>query len=56
MLKKKSQKNGNNFLEKSMFHPSVQRRRFFEKSTIQKQVLHVVAMLANRSGRNEQSS
>jgi hypothetical protein len=33
-----------------------QRRRFFEKSTIQKQELHVVAMLANRSGRNEQSS
>jgi hypothetical protein len=31
-----------------------QRRRFFR--TNQKQELHVVAMFANRSGRNEQSS
>ena len=33
-----------------------QRRRFFQKQTNQKQELHVVAMFANRSGRNEQSS
>ena len=33
-----------------------QRRRFFQKSTNQKQELHVVAMFANRSGRNEHSS
>jgi hypothetical protein len=33
-----------------------QRRRFFKKSTNQKQELHVVAMFANRSGRNEQTS
>jgi hypothetical protein len=33
-----------------------QRRRFFKKSTNQKQELHVVAMFANRSGRNEHSS
>ena len=33
-----------------------QRRRFFQKSTNQKQELHVVAMFANRLGRNDQSS
>jgi hypothetical protein len=33
-----------------------QRRRFFLESTNQKQELHVVAMFANRMGRNEQSS
>ena len=32
-----------------------QRRRFFQKSTNQKQELHVVAMFVNESGRNEQS-
>ena len=32
-----------------------QRRRFLKKSTNQKQELHVVAMFANQSGRNEQS-
>ena len=31
-------------------------RRFFYKSTNQKQELPVVAMIVNRSGRNEQSS
>jgi hypothetical protein len=33
-----------------------QGKRFFKKSTNQKQELHVVAMCVNRSGRNEQSS
>jgi hypothetical protein len=33
-----------------------QMRRFFKKSINQKHELHVVAMFANLSGRNEQSS
>jgi hypothetical protein len=35
---------------------AVSKENIFQKSTNQKQELHVVAMFANRSGRNEQSS
>jgi hypothetical protein len=34
----------------------VSKEKIFKKLTNQKQELHVVAMFANRSGRNEQSS
>ena len=35
---------------------AVSKEKIFQKSTNQKQELHVVAMFANRSGRNEQSA
>ena len=38
------------------FGQAVSEENMFQNSTNQKQELHVVAMLANRSGRNEQSS